>query len=388
VNASCRRALPSFPRKRGSSIVSSLLFLFPAVLLAQDFSALDAASGKALFERNWVPPPASTAAADGLGPYFNARSCAACHPGGGGGDNTLATMNLLVDAPRYGQMLQLRAIPGLEPEAQAQLTYETAGTVAFADGTGITLQQPRLTVSDTRAPVTSLRRSPRLAGLALLEAVARANIDTRADPDDSDGDGISGRSAQGRFGWKAEVPSLREQVARALSLDLGLGSPLLPSAAGDCSAQQQSCIEAARAITGDQFEAPDVVLDLLVAYLQSLPVPASPAPTGQGAALFTSLGCQSCHSAELEAAGQTLRPYTDLLLHDLGPGLAEGNDPDWRTAPLWGLDQNTNFLHDGRAGSLEEAILWHGGEAERSREAYRHLNSTQRAVLQDWLLGL
>jgi CxxC motif-containing protein (DUF1111 family) len=378
----------SFPRRRESSVVLSLLFL-PSLLFAQDFSALDAASGKALFDRSWVQAPASAAAADGLGPYFNARSCAACHPAGGAGTATLTTMNVVIDDPGFGQMLQLRAVPGIEPEAQAALMYEAAGTMALADGTSVRLSKPRLVVDDQLDLESSQRRAPSLAGLALLEQVPLETLQARADPDDRDGNGISGEIAEGRFGWKAQTVTLREQIARALSLDLGLGSSLLPSAAGDCTPQQHACIEAARGITGDKFEAPDVVLDLLAAYIRGLPTPAAPAAAGQGAELFMTLGCQSCHTAELKTgAGQTLRPFTDLLLHDLGPDLASGHDPGWRTAPLWGLRERGPFLHDGRAATLVEAILWHGGEAAQSREAYRNLNSAQRAVLQDWLLGL
>jgi CxxC motif-containing protein (DUF1111 family) len=264
--------------------------------------------------------------------------------------------------------------------------------VVLADGTSIALSKPRLAVNGQLDPVSSLRRAPPLAGLALLEQVTLAALQARADPDDRDGDGISGKLPPGRYGWKAQTPALREQVARAFSLDLGLGTPLFPSAAGDCTPQQHACIEAARGLTGDKFEASDVVLDLLVSYIKGLPTPASPSATGQGAELFGALGCQSCHTAELTAAGQPLRPLTDLLLHDLGPELASdqkpGSEPDWRTAPLWGLRENGPFLHDGRAATLMEAILWHGGEAAASREAYRKLNSAQRSILQDWLLGL
>lgn len=365
-----------------------ILALLSPALQAQDFSALDVPAGKALFERNWVQAPASASAADGLGPYFNARSCEACHRGGGAGVATLATMNLVVDDPLYGHMLQLRAVPGLTPEVAAELTYEVADSVAFADGTTVSLQRPRIVANVAIAPRASLRRAPALAGLARLEQVPLAALQALADPDDSDGDGISGKVARGRFGWKAEAANLHEQVARALSLDLGLGNPLFPSAAGDCTLQQTACHEAARAETGAALEAPELVLGLLVTYLQSLPAPAAPTPGGEGAELFARLGCQSCHTAELAGDVGTLRPYTDLLLHDLGPGLAAGSDPDWRTAPLWGMGESGPFLHDGRAGSLAEAIFWHAGEAENAREAYQHLNSAQRAVLHAWLLGL
>jgi CxxC motif-containing protein (DUF1111 family) len=376
-----------------------LAFLSPA-LHAQDFSALDAGSGKALFERNWVPPPASTAASDGLGPYYNARSCAACHVDGGAGDDTLATMNVVVDDPRYGSLLQLHAVTGMKPEARIEFSYEPDSIVTLADGTPVQLYAPRVLVTDLQygelIRSATLRRAPALGGLALLEDVPASQLRAREDPDDADRDGISGTWPQhgGRFNWKAGAASLREQSARALSGDLGLGSSLRPAAAGDCVQTQTACIEAARAVTGHAVEVSDVVLDLLGAYMETLapPVPTA-SPLHGGAAVFTSLGCAGCHSPQLQTSrGQTLYPFTDLLLHDLGPGLAAGWDPssanEWRTAPLWGLGQRSRFLHDGRAGTLQEAILWHGGEAENAREAYRNLNSVKRGVLQDWLLGL
>lgn len=377
-----------------------LLFsLFPCTLLcAQDFAALDAASGQALFERNWVAAPASTAAADGLGPYYNARSCAACHQGGGG-SSEVSALNLVVDDPVYGHLLQLRAITGMLPEARVELMYEPAETLALPDGTKVVLSKPRLAVSDLQYGVlmnpVSVRRAPALAGLALLEQVPATQLQALADPDDHDGDGISGRIPGGRFGWTASVATLREQIARALSLDIGLGSSLFPEAAGDCTSVQAECLQAARAVTGDTLEAPDIVLNLLLTYLQSLPPPQSSfAEPEQDAALFAELGCPACHSPQLQADGQLLHPYTDLLLHDMGAGLADVADSpsvnaaEWRTAPLWGLGRHTRFLHDGRATNMEEAILWHGGEAGASAAAYRNLNAGQRERLHQWLLGL
>jgi CxxC motif-containing protein (DUF1111 family) len=389
----------SFPRRRESSVFAIfLLFALNSSLSAQDFSALDAAAGQALFERNWVMAPASTAATDGLGPYYNARSCFACHADGGGGDDALTSMNLFVGNAAYGELLQLRAVTGMEPEARAELVYEPAATVTLPDGSEVELRKPRIALSEMQhgelSFISSLRRAPALAGLALLEQVPLAQLQQLADPDDRDGDGISGRIAEGkgRFGWKASAASLREQVARALSLDLGLGSSLFPAPAGDCTEQQLACHDAARSITGDPLEAPDTVVNLLLAYLQTLSPPAPVPVTGQGAELFTTLGCPACHTPQLDAAGQTLQPFTDLLLHDLGPGLGAAPESaaaaEWRTAPLWGLGRSSHFLHDGRAASLAEALLWHGGEAAPSAEAYRRLNAGQRAVLHQWLLGL
>lgn len=377
-----------------------LLLFLSSTAHAQDFSALDAATGKSLFDQNWVQAPASTAASDGLGPYYNARSCAACHADDGGGDDTLATMNVVVEDPHYGSLLQLHAITGMKPEARIAFTYEPDAVVDLSDGTRVQLHAPRVVVTDLQYGAlirnVTLRRAPPLGGLALLEEVPAHQLRSREDPADADGDGISGVWPKngGRFNWKGSAPTLREQSAVALSADLGLGSSLRPGGAGDCVQTQTACIEAARAVTGAAFEATDVVLDLLVAYLKTLPPPVSaPSPLQGGAAAFSSLGCAGCHTPQLQTgSGKVLYPFSDLLLHDVGPGLAAGWDPasanEWRTAPLWGLGQRTRFLHDGRAGSLEEAVLWHGGEAEPAREAYRNLNSSQRAVLHEWLLGL
>lgn len=367
--------------------------------IAQDFSALDAASGQALFERTWVPAPASTAAADGLGPYYNARSCAACHPEGGGSGEAFA-LNLVVNEPRYGVLLQTQAVTGLAAEASANITYEPSDRIALPEGASVSLYKPVIALGGLQQGALSggvgLRRAPALAGLAQLEQVPSAVLATQADPKDSDGDGISGQvpEAQGRFGWKAATATLRLQTARALSLDLGLGNSVFPAPAGDCTPVQTACLQAARAQTGAALEAPDVVLDLLLAYLQALPPPRSAPPQGPETALFTELGCAACHVPQLAAGSTQLYPFSDLLIHDMGSGLADTADSppalasEWRTPPLWGLGQVSRFLHDGRAATLEEAILWHGGEAEASVRAYRNLNGRERKRLHHWLLGL
>lgn len=395
---------PSFPGKRESSWIPAFagkaLLIFSALIhyaAAQDFSELNPAAGKALFERNWVPAPSSTAASDGLGPHFNARSCAACHKDGGAGAIELSQMNLLTNDPgdrqKYGAMLQLRAVPGLQPEVRAGLSYEAAAHVTLNDGTTVELLQPVLTLDadDTALPSrTSLRRAPSLRGLAALDRIPAKALEARADPHDLDRDGVSGRTAEdeGRFGWRAETATLRGQLARAMSLDLGLGSPLFPSAAGDCTPQQQACLDAASMQTGDPFEAPGLVLDLLLSYLAALPLPSAPLTEGEGAELFTALGCASCHAPQPDPAQPTVTAYSDLLLHDLGHGLASAGNSEWRTAPLWGLRESARLLHDGRARNLDEAVLWHGGEAAASAQAYQELNTAQRMLLRSWLLGL
>jgi CxxC motif-containing protein (DUF1111 family) len=404
LDSSSPRRLSGLPRRRPGSgggvfaILVALAVLHPFTH-AQDFSELNPAAGKALFERNWVPAPASTAASDGLGPHFNARSCAACHKNGGAGDITLSQMNLLLrdsaHAVQYGDMLQLRAVPGLQPEVRAELTYEVATQVSLGDGTTVELLQPALTLdagaeSTTLLAHTSLRRAPALHGLAALDRLPLEVLNARADPNDENGDGISGRLADGagRFGWTADTATLREQVARALRLDLGLASPLFPSAAGDCTPQQQACLEAARMQTGGEPEVSELVLDLLMDYLAALPLPSAPLVEAEGAELFAALGCARCHVPQPDPAQAHIQAYSDLLLHDLGRGLASAGNSEWRTAPLWNLQEGARLLHDGRARNLDEAVLWHGGEAAASVQAYQKLNSKQLARLRAWLLGL
>jgi len=383
-----------------------LLSLGPSAL-AQDFSTLDAAAGQALFERNWVQAPASTATADGLGPYYNARSCAVCHPGGGG-NSAAEAMNLVLDHPVYGEILQLHATAGLSAEGSFEIGFRCVEDALLPDGTSVELHCPVAGVRDGAtgrpANITGLlRRAPALYGMAVLETVEAAELQRLADPDDSNGDGISGRvsliatsqgTRVGRYGWKAEIPTLRLQIARALSLDLGLSTSVHPNPAGDCTPTQTACLQAAGPADAEP-EASDLMLDLLETYLASLPPPAAEStPDAEGAQVFADLGCTACHVPELQAGSQMLRPYSDLLLHNMGLLLSDdftGNDAaaaEWRTAPLWGLGQATAYMHDARATTLEEAILWHGGEAQAASAAYFQLDESQRRLLLAWLRGL
>lgn len=376
-------------------LVSCLLSAIPA---AAQQHPLDAAAGKALFERHWVAAPASTAAADGLGPLYNARSCAECHPGGGSSD-ALEHLVLRLAHPLYGRQLQTRALAGLQPEGRLNLSWSAVdGPV----GMGQSLTEPmgpepmgqslyRLRVSvkqlhsgELREP-WSLRMPPSLHGVGGIAAVSDSSLLALADPLDSDGDGISGRVAWvihdgaeqiGRFGWKAESADLARQVASAFSLDLGLGSAAFPSPHGDCTALQHDCLRGVDgASTGGNpgdHELPPLVIDLVTHYLQTLRPAKQPPQHEEGLALFKALGCAACHTPQVE--GQWL--FSDLLLHDMGPALADALPQvqaapgEWRTAPLSALAGKTRFLHDGRARSLREALLWHGGEAQQARSGW------------------
>ncbi|GEN26002.1 hypothetical protein HCU01_39510 [Halomonas cupida] len=407
---------------------------------------LDFSVGNSFFRNPWVVAPASTDARDGLGPLLNTNSCQGCHikdgrgnpPAGdersvslflrlslppGEDDDELVERTGAVPVPHYGRQLQTAAIPGALPEAEMQLSY-TPRDVELGDGSRVELRVPEYRIiSPTYGELpdellTSPRVAPPMIGLGLLEAVDEAQILAWADPDDEDGDGISGRpnrvwdlrsesTTLGRFGWKAGEPTIEQQSLHAFAGDMGLTSSLVPDT--DCM-PEQACDEFAN---GGTPEVTDKVADFITFYAGSLAVPQrrdmDDAEVQLGANTFNEIGCASCHRPRLttpdstqrpELAGQTLWPYSDLLLHDMGDALADqrpeflANGREWRTPPLWGigLAQQINplagFLHDGRARSLEEAILWHGGEAETATHAYADLPSAQRTALIRFLESL
>ncbi len=406
--------------------------------------------GNALFRKLWVSSPSSTQASDGLGPLYNARSCQRCHlkdgrghPPGPGDTNmtsmflrlsvppaTAAERALLASGavaalpePTYGGQLQDFAVPGLAAEGRMTVSY-VEEPVALSGGETASLRHPTYAIADPGfGPLhPDVRMSPRVAppmiGLGLLEAVHPADIHALADPDDRDGDGISGRVSLvrdvatgdrvlGRFGWKAGSPTVLQQSADALAGDIGVSSPLAPRSHGDCTAAQAACLAMP---TGEQerlgqTEAPDPVMPLIAHYARNLAVPArrdvSDPAVLAGKKQFHVAGCAACHvpkfvtrrdTAEAEHRFQLIWPFTDLLLHDMGPGLAD-NRPvgsasgrEWRTAPLWGIgltetvNGHTHFLHDGRARNLLEAILWHDGEAGDSRDRVVAMTAVERAA--------
>jgi CxxC motif-containing protein (DUF1111 family) len=396
-------------------------------------------TGNSFFNDNWVTAPASTEGRDGLGPIFNAQSCSSCHFKDGRGqppsspdDPTRGLLirvsaldddgNAVPDAV-YGGQFQDRSSRGVPPEGSVVITT-TEQPGKYGDGEAYSLGAPTYTLLDpSGAPIQrrlliSPRVAPAIFGDGLLENIPEATLDQLEDPKDADGDGISGRvhritdeetgtTVVGRFGWKAAVPSVRIQTAGAFSGDIGITSSLVPE--DDCTDAQQACRAAPN---GGDPELDDQKLERVTFYARTLAVPArrdvERKDVRRGSELMADLGCTSCHVAELTTGRsslpdldrQTIRPYTDLLLHDLGPGLADDrqdNDAtgrEWRTAPLWGIglthtvNGHTRFLHDGRARNLAEAILWHGGEAERAKEGFRTLSAKDRAALIAFLESL
>lgn len=400
------------------------------------------ATGNGFFNQAWITAPSSNESRDGLGPLFNARACASCHfkdgrgrppleegegfismllrlsvPGDGGNGES-------VPDPNYGGQLQPFGVSGVPGEGRPRVVYQTISG-RYADGEVYELLEPTYLIEElAHGPLSDdIRVSPRVApamiGLGLLEAIDEARLLGLSDPDDADGDGISGRVnevwdveagalAMGRFGWKAEQPSVRQQSAGAFLGDIGVTSPLFPDR--ECSSTQLECLAAS---SGGEPELSERLLDRVERYAQLLAVPgrqdfADPAVL-RGKARFGELGCASCHvpshqtraDAELEEVrDQLIFPYTDLLLHDLGEGLsddrpsflAEGNE--WRTPPLWGVgripavNNHDRLLHDGRARGVAEAILWHGGEASASKAGFIELSAPDRSDLIEFVESL
>ena len=409
---------------------------------------LDFSVGNSFFRAPWVIAPSTTTARDGLGPLFNTNACQNCHIKDGRGHppaaNAASAVSMLlrlsipaepgqeaqlqrhgvIAEPTYGGQLQDMAIPGYAPEGRIRLDWQTH-RITLADGSEVELRRPALQLSDLGyGPLHpqaqfSLRIAPPMIGLGLLEAIADADLLALADPDDQNGDGISGRANQvwddargqsviGRFGWKAGQPTLNQQNAHAFAGDMGLTTSLLP--ADDCTAAQAACQQMPN---GGSPEVSDNILASVLFYSRNLAVPQRrqvDAPQVlKGKALFHQAGCASCHTpkfvtradaAEPELAGQTIRPYSDLLLHDMGPGLADqrpeflASGQEWRTPPLWGIgltqqvSGHTQFLHDGRARNLLEAIFWHGGEAQAARDAVSHFSRDEREALLAFLDSL
>jgi CxxC motif-containing protein (DUF1111 family) len=404
--------------------------------------------GRKHFDKKW----ASISSLDfewGLGPTFIAKSCAECHAGGGRGrpprsaQEQLLSMLVRVSIPgtdehgrprpdpNYGDQLQNAGLNGpfpdfayhtapVPPEAALYLDWQER-TVAFADGETVTLRQPKLRIEALaygplgQGAMLSLRMAQPVHGLGLLEAVPEQTLLAIAARQREQGfngrpnyvrDDVNRRTALGRFGWKANQPSIRQQIAAASLGDMGLTSRMYR--AQNCPPVQHLCVIQT---PGNDPELVITDWDELEFWTRGLAVPAhrnlDDPRAKRGAQLFAEAKCAVCHVPALrtaeafpefpQAAGQTVHAYTDLLLHDMGEALADGRPDfqagprDWRTQPLWGLGLSTTvngssaMLHDGRARNATEAILWHGGEAEVSREAFRGMPKSDREALVKFL---
>jgi CxxC motif-containing protein (DUF1111 family) len=392
--------------------------------------------GEQLFRQRWVVAP-SALGRWGRGPLSNGEVCTDCHANNGRGrpplspDEPLRAMLLRLSLagdpplphPAYGDQLQYQGVLGRVPgEGEATITWHEA-TVTLGDGTRMQLRRPEVHLSglnygsiDSQV-LLSPRVAPAVFGLGLLEALPEGTLLALAEQQRAHSmqgrlnrvpDARTGPGAPGRFGLKANRATLRWQIATALHADLGVISPLL--AQENCTPVQRECGMLA---PGARPELSAAELDALEFYIRMLAPPArrerDAVEVQHGERLFAQAGCAVCHAPVLrtgdhaalpQLARQTIHPYTDLLLHDLGEGLADGRPDfeagprDWRTAPLWGLglsqtvNGNAWLLHDGRARSVEEAILWHGGQAWAPREAYRAMTRAQREALAAFVRSL
>lgn len=397
--------------------------------------------GNKMFNTKWVTAPASVTSLDGLGPTFNRMSCAACHFKDGRGRSPInegdplksMLIRLSIEGeteigspmphPNYGTQLQEDSISGVTREGLTRIKYkEIEG--AYPDGTKYSLRMPNYEFTQLAfGPLGddvlfSPRVAPAVIGMGLLEAIPEKTILALADENDENGDGISGRpnyvwdvieqkKSLGRFGWKANVPSLLQQDADAAAGDMGITTSLFPNK--NCPPPQTEC---AAAINGGDPEMSDMQLEKMNFYVATLAPPArrdvEDKIVQRGARLFEKAQCTQCHVPQIrtgkhdiaQLSNQDIQPYTDLLLHDMGEGLAD-NRPDfdatgreWRTPPLWGIglvdtvNKHTNFLHDGRARNIEEAILWHGGEAEAAMQNFKNMNKEDRDAILTFLNSL
>ena len=434
------------PRMGGATTVKQSdrnAFSRPAANLSP-MRQLDFKVGNSFFKAPWVMAPASTTARDGLGPLFNTNACQNCHVKDGRGivpainhelaAGTEAAVSLFLrlsrpakteeekqqqakfgplNDPIYGGQLQNFATTRITPEGEMRLSYSPR-TVNYPDGSKTELRVPHyepINLAYGKAAdglEISPRIAPQMVGLGLLELLKEDEILANADPEDKNGDGISGKANRvwdpitestqlGRFGWKAGQPGLKQQNAGAFAGDMGLTSPL--HGGTDCTDAQPCELSA----SGGEPEVTEKTLNHVTFYTQHLAVPAQRdyknPDVEAGYGLFNQVGCQQCHTEKWvtssaadrpELSNQKIRPFTDMLLHDMGEDLAD-NRPEfladgreWRTAPLWGMSLNKvvtgqeNYLHDGRARTIEEAILWHGGEAEQIKQNFMQLSAQER----------
>ncbi|MEO9569854.1 MAG: di-heme oxidoredictase family protein [Polaribacter sp.] len=400
--------------------------------------------GNAMFEQSWVSAPATTTSRDGLGPIFNARACGSCHSNDGRGkpllENNASSQGFLIrlssgndpitgpiGLTNYGGQLQDNANLGIDKEGTINVHFETiVGT--YPDGESYELRKPSYTIVDENyGSLNNAKQSPRIGqqviGLGFIDALSEASILANEDVNDLDGDGISGKANYvwnvkenkttiGKFGWKANQPTLEQQIAGAFNGDMGLTSTLFPDEncpdGLDCSELYNGNN------TGESVEVTDTQMTRILLYQAAISVPKrrdyKTIDVLEGKQLFNELACAKCHvnnfttgndySLLTQLENVKIRPYSDFLLHDMGDDLADNradflaNGNEWRTQPLWGLGMietvngHTFLLHDGRARNIEEAILWHGGEAENAKNNFKNLSKESREQVLKFLNSL
>jgi len=413
-------------------------------------------TGYAVFNTEFAPANDPPGRVDGLGPIFNSQSCDSCHNsrrrGRGPRSDGEAPSDLVMQLGHltqgrvvrgnadYGFVLNVSATKGFQPEARVSIAYRTTA-IKLADGSTVELREPQYRIGNLDGPdlapdtVLMPRLPPLAMGDGLLELVPVGELEQVARDEIRSPDGVRGQLAWlskltgnvppaalkssaargtgndanapggaspngahrllGRFGWQASEPTVASQVAVAFAREMGLTNPL--ESHDDCAPSNALCR------TEPSGGSPEVEPDLFDAVVNferwhAVPVPKEPDLTSGGAKLFESTGCAQCHRTTLNIdANRVIHPFTDLLLHDMGQGLADRTTADvvvpsrWRTAPLWGMHaaavatQSQHYLHDGRARSLEEAVLWHDGEGRAARDRFAKLTAEQRHTLINWI---
>lgn len=398
--------------------------------------------GRSFFVIPWVEAPSVTTARDGLGPLFDANTCISCHPGNGRGNlyskkgnasrslvlkasissngselhkNYLANIGFIPE-PVYGSQISVNGVHGVPFEGRANLKFEEI-EVKFPDGEIDILLKPVYSIKDLNYGLLhkdtniSYRIANSLNGLGLISQISDEDILKNADINDSDNDGISGKpnfvkskitgkKELGRYTWKASVSTIKEQIANAANNDMGLTTSLNENE--NCTQYQKECLNAPKA--KDAIDIPDHRLDAITFYIKNLKTYSSKETKQykKGYKIFDELACSKCHISSFKTInGKEVKPFSDFLLHDMGKDLADGRvefdatQSEFRTAPLWGLSLHEKInnvkprlLHDGRARDFQEAILWHGGEAKKSKENYMKLKKEKRVELLNFLKGL
>ena len=393
--------------------------------------------GRSFFVIPWVEAPSITTARDGLGPLFNANTCVSCHPANGRGtllNDGLTSRSLIarlsidsdsliksdlhksllekkgfIPEPTYGNQLAMNGIHGVDFEGKIRIDFEEVN-VHFPDGEKQILLKPKYSLENLNyGPLNnnanvSYRIAPTLNGIGLIELISQKDILANVDENDKDADGISGRANYvysnitkkeelGKYTWKASVAFLKEQVAGAASNDMGLTTSIFPNE--NCTEFQKACNEADKA--KDAIDLPDERLDAVTYYLKNIKTydAKKTKEYNEGLEIFEQISCAKCHISSFDTnKGFKISPFSDFLLHNMGEELADGrvefkaDKNEWRTAPLWGLalhekinKEKPRLLHDGRARTFQEAILWHGGEASNSKENYMNLPKEKREKL-------
>ena len=405
--------------------------------------------GKSFFRIPWVEAPSATTARDGLGPLFNANTCISCHPNNGRGSIYNKNNNIsrayvtrlsvpsngskehknmqkysgFIEEEGYGGQISINGVHGVAFEAKPIIIYKKK-LLSFPDGAKVTLQQPVNGVQNRlknlqygelhRDVIITNRLAPALVGLGLLEQLTDEQILKHQDIEDKNSDGISGKAnivysplhkdfRVGRYTYKASSPSVLHQTAGAANNDMSLTNPLFPKE--NCTKNQKECLAAPKGdnLRGDTaFDLPMKRIEAIAFYLKNLKIPKSTITQKKGERLFKNIGCVKCHIASFTLAnGYNIKPFTDMLLHDMGEDLSDARDEfkatprEWRTPALWGIGkyklaskQEPELLHDGRAKTVEEAILWHGGEAQKIKNDFMNLSRENRERIINYIKEL